>query len=273
MSEPLAVEPEKLPAIEVERLPTTREKIILGGIGALTPILLNLIVIDLQGIFSNVTPVACIGYSVRVIALFCVGGLVAFLHKKENDSVRLIELGIIAPALLTSVINGANATRTHNQAPPPVQQRQVMSQPRSESPQFRIVSAAFAQQARYASFQDGSRSAQSAEQRVETFSPPEETAGEQFWRGLTGASSKRVWFVVVGSYRALENAERHAEEINRNRRGFTAKVYRSDNSPYFAVVIGNNLTLSDAVELKSKALSSGFPPDTYIIKPQASSGW
>lgn len=62
----------------------TRQKIIIGGLGALTPIIMNLLVVDINVLVINLTIFAFIGYAIRVVILFYIGGLVAFLHKNEK---------------------------------------------------------------------------------------------------------------------------------------------------------------------------------------------
>ncbi|MEK6545114.1 MAG: hypothetical protein AAB257_04845 [Nitrospinota bacterium] len=62
----------------------TRQKIIIGGLGALTPIIMNLLVVDINVLVINLTIFAFIGYTIRVAIFFYLGGLVAFLHKNEK---------------------------------------------------------------------------------------------------------------------------------------------------------------------------------------------
>ena len=62
----------------------TYKKILIGGLGALTPIIMNLLVIDLEVLLLNVTLFAVLGYTIRVIILFYLGGITAFLHKDEH---------------------------------------------------------------------------------------------------------------------------------------------------------------------------------------------
>lgn len=89
----------------------TKRRIVIGGLGALTPVILNLLFIDYNTVFSSVTPGACLGYAVRVLVLFYIGGFVAYLHKDENRPLRIFEFGIIAPALIMGFMNANNVTR------------------------------------------------------------------------------------------------------------------------------------------------------------------
>src|SRR5262245_17192775 len=97
-----------------------KRKVVIGGLGALTPIIISLLVVDLGVVFKGVTTVVFLTYTIRVLVLFYLGALVACLHKDENDQLKLFELGIAAPALLTVLINGAQLSKdTRNAATPP----------------------------------------------------------------------------------------------------------------------------------------------------------
>ena len=86
----------------------THKKIFIGGLGALTPIIMNLLVVDFNILLVNLTTFALIGYLIRVVVLFYLGGLVSYLHKDEKSPLKVFEFGIIAPALLTALINANN---------------------------------------------------------------------------------------------------------------------------------------------------------------------
>ncbi|MBI4420626.1 MAG: carboxypeptidase-like regulatory domain-containing protein [Gemmatimonadetes bacterium] len=86
-----------------------KRKALLGGIGALTPLILNLLVVDIATVLSGLEPLVVVGYAIRVGVLFFVGALWASLHKTETDPKKLFQLGIVAPAMIVGVINGLNA--------------------------------------------------------------------------------------------------------------------------------------------------------------------
>jgi hypothetical protein len=86
---------------------TKRKKLLIGGLGALTPLVLNLVVLDLEVLWPNATILKLLGYFIRVLALFYLGGLVAWLHGEEENPVKLFELGMTAPALITLLLNGS----------------------------------------------------------------------------------------------------------------------------------------------------------------------
>jgi len=87
---------------------TNRQKILIGGLGGITPVFMNLLVIDLEVLLQNFTMLALLGYIIRVIVLFYLGGIVAYLNKGVDDPIKVFQLGIVAPALITAFINGSN---------------------------------------------------------------------------------------------------------------------------------------------------------------------
>jgi len=95
-------------AYEEGRPMRTSKKIFIGGLGALTPIIMNLVLIDLENVLLKATNIVVLGYLVRVLTLFYLGGVVAWLHTDEESPVKLFELGIIAPALFMVFINATN---------------------------------------------------------------------------------------------------------------------------------------------------------------------
>lgn len=222
---------------------TTHQKIMMGGLGALTPIALNLLVVDLKTTFAAVTIFVLLGYTVRVVILFYLGGLVAYLHKDENKPIKLFELGIVAPALLTTLLSAAGI-EAHKPGPPPDQNQQAVS--------------LFFLPVVYAQTYDASK--------LRKFTLPEQSRSQQLWRGLTGSKIDNVWFVTAGYYQRLEDAQRRADQISQQQKDFKAEVF----APYgtardYPVVIGANLTFDDATALKRKAANNGLSADLWTF--------
>jgi len=216
----------------------TRKKILLGGLGALTPVIMNLLVVDLK-VLAHLTPLVLLGYVIRVVVLFYLGGLMAYLHKDEKSPVKLFELGIVAPALITALLNAAQVEVP--KAPKPT----------SQTTWELLLPAAYAQVPQ--------------KEEIKSFALPKESRSEEFWRGLTGSHPKRVWFVIVRAHRNLEDARKEAQEINQKGQGFNAELYSTygrDSS--YEVVIGANLTYEEAQKLRQQAIAAGFPRETYL---------
>lgn len=84
-----------------------RKRFFIGGFGALMPVLVSLLAIDIGAMLdddSYLTTGNIIGVFIRYIILFMIGGFVAYLHDDEIKPFKLFEIGIAAPALISSLI-------------------------------------------------------------------------------------------------------------------------------------------------------------------------
>jgi hypothetical protein len=114
-----------------------RTRFLYGGAGALAPLMVSLVLVDidvLSGYLANIDGggiYRAAGYAVQFVVLFVIGGLWATMHRSERDPRKLFQLGLVAPAMITAMLNASN-----------VQQAQEVSWlPDS----FAIVSSAHAQ--------------------------------------------------------------------------------------------------------------------------------
>ena len=221
---------------------TALNRFIVGGVGGLAPVLLFLITGDLVQYWIQLDTPRGIGYTARAIALFLVGGFIAYLHSDENKPFKIFEIGIAGPALL------AGALTTAQLAP---------NRPPAAQPEPRVgwsttlVVPAYAQSA-------------PASDKIKRFTLPPESKWDQFLEGLVGRTPKNVWFVIVGSYLQPDDARKQAVKVNREHPGFRAEVYAPyGDNPYYAVVIGANLTQDGAREMRDRAVRAGLPKDTY----------
>ena len=229
-----------------------REKVFIGGLGALTPIVVNLLAIDLERVFSNITLAVALGYALRVTILFYLGGLVAFLHRDEQDRLKLFELGIVAPALITAFLNAQAGKIEVKPGSGPKEAHYNTS-----VVAFDLIATAYADES-------PDQASTQSPSPLPAFSAPTETTSEQILRGFLGTTSGRVWFVVAGSFSSLDNARQYAARINKSWRSFNAEVYAPYDTPYYAVVIGANLTIGEATQLRNKAIRTGITKDVYI---------
>jgi len=99
---------------KTDKVLKVRDKILIGGLGALTPIIMNLLVVDLEKLLINLTTIAMIAYTIKVVLLFYIGGVVAYLNKDENKPFKLFQLGIYAPAMIIAFMN-TNPLSTNTQ--------------------------------------------------------------------------------------------------------------------------------------------------------------
>ena len=83
----------------------------LGGLGGLLPLLATLVAVDLSSIAALIdshqfTAGLYVGYALRVLGLFVLGGVVASLNSEVTNPIALVQIGIAAPALVTSYMAG-----------------------------------------------------------------------------------------------------------------------------------------------------------------------
>ena len=80
----------------------------IGGGGALLPLLVTLLAVDLAYIidyYRDYTFGTYVGTALRYVLLFAAGGAVAALNTDEINPIKLVQIGIAAPALIASYVN------------------------------------------------------------------------------------------------------------------------------------------------------------------------
>ena len=96
----------------------------IGGGGALLPLLVTLLALDLTSIIDNAGSYSVgtyVGTGLRYAVLFALGGIVATLNYDEKKPIKLVQLGIAAPALIASYMNAqAPAAPARNTSLPAV---------------------------------------------------------------------------------------------------------------------------------------------------------
>ncbi|MFV2055619.1 MAG: SPOR domain-containing protein [Thiohalomonadales bacterium] len=244
-----------------------KERILLGSIGGITPILVTVLVIDLKLVFATYDMFDWAGFLVRSSVLMFLGALIAYLHQKETERYKIFQLGMAAPALLAAAINGYSKPVSE-----PVMQKVVTERPVSlqmhRAPGF-FMSSAFAADAEGELIEskvtpiDISIYKNSDFIRTESEIKPV----DRFLRGLVGkqVSDTNNWFVIVGSHGDKEAAFKHVERLKKN--DYIAKVYAPvENSTFFAVAIATHLSQKEAIKVREQAIKDGFPDDIYIAK-------
>jgi hypothetical protein len=88
----------------------------IGGLGALLPVLATLLAVDLSSIIDHAgeyTVGIYAGTALRYLIMFILGGAVAALNYDISDPIKLVQLGIAAPALVASYINAQPGPRNN----------------------------------------------------------------------------------------------------------------------------------------------------------------
>ncbi len=231
-----------------------KTRLLIGGIGALVPIAANLLVVDFEGLAVGFSWFKIIGYVVKAAVLFGLGALIVYFHPKEMNRLKLFQLGLGAPALILSVLNGASVQHAKGA-------EAADAGTPSAALELPFEGTAYALEPPQAPPGEG----QAADTALKTFALPRVSAAQQFWSGLTGQPERRVWFVVAHSEPKPEDARAYAAQLNAKYPTFKAEVYR----PYkpggsFSVVIGANLELAEAQALREKAIEAGLPAETRL---------
>lgn len=231
-----------------------KTRMIIGGIGGIAPLIISLLVVDVVALVNDLALMDAIGLAVRCLVLIFIGAMVGYLHNSEYEPFKVFQLGIAAPALLTTAINGYSVvgpsaglkemkTSAYQSIPDKRFSMNFISSAHAEEPEFRgkfINRNAFKQ--------------------------PKVTNFERFMHGLIGkriSSKGDDWYVITGSHRDYEQAREQILQINTKQ--YAGKIYRPGNdSDFYAVAIGANLTLAEAKKLRQRAIRKGLPKDTYL---------
>jgi hypothetical protein len=190
---------------------------------------------------------------VRLFGLCAAACVIVYLNSDEFRPVKLFQLGIMAPALITQLLNGVAVI---NKTP--------------SSPTTPAVHAGwlFIPQANA----QPAAAPQVAPTVRDCTKPEDPSVSQQILKGLVGITPGNQWFIVVGSYGTAEAALSDAHELNAR---FPGKYHPEicgpttvPNSPY-RVVIAQYLTYPDAANVKNAAIAAGLPPDTWLWNPFA----
>jgi hypothetical protein len=78
---------------------------VFGALGALVPLIASLVVADV-GRLADVDTAVIVGYVLRSLGLMFLGAIAVALQE-VTDFRQALQLGMVAPALITSMINGS----------------------------------------------------------------------------------------------------------------------------------------------------------------------
>lgn len=214
----------------------------------------------------------------KLFIAFGLGSLMVALYKDEENLMKLLQLGLAAPAFFIGISNGANiAAQNTNYIQLNNQFSAQIGTMTNEINELKSrLNRTFLDQGtpnqnlgRNFDFKIFIVNAQYQQPNLtefKQFSLPKVTTGEKILKGIYGSGiPENTWFVIVGSHINSGDAVKQAEEINQKMPDFHAEVYAPyGGNPYHAVVIGSNLTLNKAKELRKKAVAAGLPKDTYL---------
>lgn len=221
---------------------TVSKRIILGAIGGITPYIATLLTIDLASVVHSYQLFDWIGLCLRCAVLIFLGSLMAYLHKSETEPFKIFQLGLAAPALIATLINGNQIN--HQTIPSPVKEITW---------NFSLVPTAHAQENEFVN--------------EDLLRDPQVSSSSRFFRGLVGSKlqgpEESKWYVIVGSHRTVEEARMQVKELAGKR--YKAKIYSPfGTSKYYSVAIAANVTLDLAKKIKAEAIDNGLPDDSFL---------
>lgn len=232
---------------------TIFQKMILGALGALTPVLLNLYAVDFEKLFMNqeITIPYLIGYVVRILILILYGSLIAFFHRDEHNPVKLFQLGIAFPAIVTILLSGANQRQIQYQTP----QTNTNIQ---QTPSVGLNAATSAYKVVFAQYQQPVQPIETV--KVNEFDAVRPSPFVQFLQGFLGAMPQNNTFaVIIGSPMDWYDALNDYQFYSRNYPNFKVQLYRSyNNTDKYVLVLGDKLTETKALQLQTTARHNGL---------------
>ena len=181
-----------------------------------------------------------IGYGVLTPILVFLGAVLAWVSEEANR-LKLLAIGIAAPALITTWSGGTKPADTTMQL------------------SFNIISTAYAIEKE----QGSSRSA---------INDPMERSYENWWdASLDGikiffgyGKEMKHYYVVVGSFKSYMQAKQHAQAVNQRNSKLNAHVGSKTSNEFFPVVLGEPALLSVAHKVKERVNGSRIVNDAYL---------
>lgn len=247
------------------------KRFVIGGLGGLAPVVALLVAVDFEKNYVNASNAQLAGYIVRTMALFAIGGFVAWLHESEVHNFKIFEIGLGAPALIAGFVTSQSLSHGPLPSSSEPQPRTTIS--------WNFLPAAHAEPVPDASSRTSASQAQSASVvgvargpdgttvPIKNFTFPTPSVGSDFLEGLAGFRTrpKDVYYVITGSTTSKEDAVGMALRINKQQPNFRASVYEPFGSnPYWAVVIGERATIEEARDIRRQAIGEGLASDTYL---------
>lgn len=256
---------------------STGEKVLVGALGGMSAVCVKFLGQDYTTLVEQGANLSAdqlfafkIGYGVLTPILIFLGAVLAWVSE-ESNRLKLLAIGIAAPALITTWSGG--------------------TKPADAAPQIsmNIISSAY------------------ANETPQTAAPPSGERGELPERGFFGDLLKAIpnpfpdpnersdkgmmesalegvamffgygktikqYYVVVGSFKSPELAKQHASNVNLRDPALNAQVGRKTANNYYPVVIGAPQLLSEANKAKDFINKRRIVTDAYLapadeIKP------
>jgi hypothetical protein len=226
------------------------EKAILGALGGLSAVLVKFLGQDYANVVAHASNLSAdqllsykVGYGLLTPILMFLGAFVACLSD-EQKRIKVVALAVAAPAMITTWSGGHKDNSI------------VLN--------HLIVPSAYAQ------------AADSVKEEINPVNPDattEKSTWQQIQSGVGaffgyGKEPQKYW-VIVGSYKEKDAAQQFADKINAEDKALNAWVgLKLPGNDYYPVIVGDYAFLSEAKELKRRALATKSIKDAYFSTGQ-----
>lgn len=155
----------------------TRKAVLAGAVGGLTPLVINLVAIDASAL-GTATAGEVVGYMIRGAAFMFLGAIVVLMQGESNVK-KAVQMGLVAPAILSQFLNAQHI------GPPPAE----ASMPPGMSLIERVAPPAYASE----TTRPANTPRQGGSSERERRDGPQESKGvlQEVWRGVKGDFHRR----------------------------------------------------------------------------------
>jgi hypothetical protein len=223
------------------------EKVILGALGGLSAVLVKFLGQDYSNVVAHAANLTAdqllaykIGYGLLAPILMFLGAFIAWMSE-EQKRIKIVALAVAAPAIITTWSGGQKVELTlafHGLLFPNAYAQPL--DPAKEGIKTQNPDA-ITEKGTWQKVQDG--------------------VGIFFGYGK---QAPKYW-VIVGSYKDKDAAQQFADKINAEDRTLNAWVgLRLPENDYYPVIVGDYSSLSEAKELRRKALATKSIKNAYF---------
>jgi hypothetical protein len=224
------------------------EKALLGALGGFSAVLVKFLGQDYADIVAHASNLTAdqllaykIGYGILTPILMFLGAFIAWISDEQKRA-KIVALAVAAPALITTWSGGSQNVES------------------TIAFHGLLVPSVYAQ----------SRDAAKENIKVETPDViTEKSTLQQIQNGIGvffgyGKQPPKYW-VIVGSYKDREAAQQFANKVNAEDKTLNAWIgLKIPPNDYYPVIVGDYSSLSEARELRRKALAIKFIKEAYF---------
>lgn len=225
---------------------TSMEKAFLGAMAGLAAVVVKFLGQDYANMVAHAADLTAnqllsykIGYGILTPMLMFLGAFIAWVTE-ERKRIKIVAMAVAAPAMITTWSGGQKASSLALMDP---LVRSAYAQPAAPANDVRIANP-------------DAVTEQSTLQKIQS--------GVSVFFGYGNKEPRKYW-VIVGSYKDRNAAQALADKLNQADPSLNAFVgLRLPGNDYYPVIVGDYSYLSEARQLKRKALETKFVREAYF---------